>query len=112
MSTEPEFGVQQNTCPDSTFCRNKVPCGPTSVSTCSSCSERNALLKYSIMGGAKSQFSGPLRIFITSNINIISFSGRKYQTNPVTYVPGDMAMWSYTHDIMKAVCLDSIGNDD
>ena len=36
------------------------------------------------------------------------FSGRKYQSNPVTFVPGDMAMWRYANDILKAVVIQSV----
>ena len=38
----------------------------------------------------------------------MSFSGRKYQTNPVTFVPGDMAIWRYANDILKAVMIQSV----
>ena len=36
------------------------------------------------------------------------FSGHKYQTNPVTYLSGDFAMWRYANDILKGVEIQSV----
>ena len=45
----------------------------------------------------------PTRDYVTSDIKTIHFSGQQYQTNPVTFLPGDMAMWRYVNDFLKCV---------
>ena len=52
--------------------------------------------------------SPQLRAYVTSDIKIMQFSGHKYQTNPVTYLPGEFTMWRYANDILKGVEIQSV----
>ena len=108
MSNEVEFVPHQSDCPDFASHQNKVPLESASVATRGSRRDHNNYSVFSIKSHQESFTNAPFCSFVTSDIKLISFSGRKHHTNSVTFVPGDMAIWRYANNILKAVLIQSV----
>ena len=108
MLNKVEFIPHQSDCFDYAYQQIKVSCESASVVTQGSRCGLNNPWVLSIKSHQGSDTCAPSCAFATSGIKLMSFSGRKYQINPVTFVPGDMAMWRYANDILKAVLIQSV----
>ena len=87
MSNKVEFILKQSDCFNYAYQQIKLPLESTSVTTRGSQLGLNNLSVRSIKSHPYLVTSVSFCSFVTSDVKLMSFSGCKYQTNPVTYVP-------------------------